>query len=65
MTRPAQIDPIARAYQLESVLRVAFEAAMEDDGRFGKAGGSAVLEMAADMAGEIINELELREKAQK
>lgn len=39
------------------------EAAIEDEGRFAKAGGSTVIDMAADRAGEIVNELELGEKA--
>lgn len=64
MTRAAHIEAaIARAYQLESVLRIASDAAMEDTGHFSKAGGSTVLSMAADMAGEIVEGLELGEKA--
>lgn len=63
MTRPEYIDAaIDRAYKLEAVLRIASDAAMEDNGQFGLMGGSTVLAMAADMAGEIVNGLELSKK---
>lgn len=63
MTHPDYVEAaIDRAYQLESLLRVASEAASEDNGQFAKAGGSTVLSMAADMAGQIVEGLESGEK---
>ncbi|MCF3595477.1 hypothetical protein LZG00_15905 [Rhodobacteraceae bacterium LMO-12] len=59
MTRPAHIEAaISRAYQIESLLRIASEAAVEDNGDFGRLGGSTVLSLAADMAGDIVMGLE-------
>jgi hypothetical protein len=58
---------IERAYQLESLLRVLSLAA---DGEqiagktFNASGGGNILDMAADMAGELVNQLELAKTAQ-
>lgn len=59
MTEPH--STIDRAYQLESLLRIL---ALATDGEetsgktFHQSGGGAILEMAAEMAGEIVNSLE-------
>lgn len=50
-----------RAYQLESLLRVlsrASDGAAISGVTFEQAGGGAVLDMAADLAGQIVNDLE-------
>jgi len=67
MSRPDHIkDAIDRAYTLESLLRVA-ALAMEGEqvagaGRFEHVGGGSVLAMAADIAAEIVTELEVASK---
>ena len=59
---------IDRAYKLESLLRIL---TLATDGEqiagktFGHCGGGAVLEMAADMAGEIVSALEIAEAHNK
>ena len=67
MTKPEYVEnAIDQAYKLESLLRVL---SMAVDGEqicgktFEHAGGGSVLDMAADLAGEIVNELEYAGKA--
>lgn len=59
-------DTIARTYKLESLLRVlslATEGEQLAGKTFAKSGGGAVLDMAADLAGEITDALERAEKS--
>ncbi len=63
MTRPTYIEAaIARAYQPELILCVAFVTAFEDDLRFNKVGSSAEIDMATDRTSDVINGPELSRK---
>lgn len=63
MTRPAHIeDAIARAYKLESLLRIlslATDGEQVSNTTFEKSGGGSILDMGADLAGEIVEGLEI------
>lgn len=67
MTRPAHVEgAILRAYRLESLLRVmslATDGEQISNVTFEKSGGGEIINLAAEMAGEIIEGLELGEKA--
>ena len=66
MSKSATI--IDRAYKLESLLRVlalATESEETSGKTFQQSGGGAILELAAEMAGEIVNSLEKAENASK
>lgn len=52
---------IDRAYRLEAVLRVTFDAVVEEQVNNAHPGLSTVLDMAADMAAEILSNLERSE----
>lgn len=63
MSAPAHVqEAIDRAYKLESLLRVASLAIDGEQiagaGRFERSGGGSILDMAANMAGEIVEGLE-------
>lgn len=70
MSKPDHIEAaVDRAYKLESLLRVA-SLAMDGEqiagaGRLEHIGGGAVLDMAADMAREIVEGLERKGAAQE
>jgi hypothetical protein len=55
-------DTIDLAYRLESLLRILSLATGRDEpgGKtFAQSGGASILDMAADMAGEIVDDLEM------
>ncbi len=63
MSRPAHIEAaIDRAYRIESLLRVlslAVDGEQVSGTRLAFSGGGSILDMAADMAGELVEGLEI------